>query len=355
LHEKYKGRFMKYIKLGNTGIDVSRICLGTMTFGEQNTEKEAHEQLDYAVEKGINLIDTAEMYSVPGRKETRGSTERFIGSWLKKRSDRDQLIIASKITGPSAGLTHIRNPLNFSRDQINTAIEGNLKRLQTDYIDIYQLHWPERNVNNFGQLGYKHDENESWEDNLLEVIESLNELINQGKIRYWGVSNETPWGVMSFIRKAEENGLPKPLTIQNPYSLLNRTFEVGLAEIAMRENIGLLSYSPLAFGLLSGKYHNGAKVQNSRLKLFPKLSRYSSEWVHEVAGKYIEIANDYRLSPAQMALAYINSRPFVWSNIIGATTMDQLAENIESINITLEDEVIQAIEEVHHLHSNPAP
>ncbi len=355
LREKYKCRSMKYTKLGNTGIEVSKICLGTMTFGEQNTEEEAHEQLDYAVDQGINFIDTAEMYSVPGRKETQGSTERFIGSWLKNRSDRDQLIIASKVTGPSAGLTHIRNPLNFSRDQINTAIEGSLKRLQTDYIDIYQLHWPERNVNNFGQLGYKHDENEQWENNLLEVVESLNELKKEGKIRYWGLSNETPWGVMSFIRKAEENSLTRPLTIQNPYSLLNRTFEVGLAEISMRESIGLLAYSPLAFGLLSGKYHNGAVVHNSRLKLFPKLSRYSSEWVHEVAGKYIEIASSSGYSPAQMALSYVNSRPFVWSNIIGATTMDQLAENIESIHITLENDVINALENVHKLHSNPAP
>ncbi len=346
---------MQYTKLGNTGIEVSRICLGTMTFGEQNTEAEAHEQLNYALESGINFIDTAEMYSVPGRKETQGSTERYIGSWLKDRSDRDKIVIASKIAGPSPGLSYIRNPLNFSREQINIAIDGNLKRLQTDYIDIYQLHWPERNANNFGQLGYKHDENEQWENNLLEVVESMNDLIKQGKIRNWGLSNETPWGVMSFIQKARTKGLAGPLTIQNPYSLLNRTYEVGMAEISMREAIGLLAYSPLAFGLLSGKYHNGTDVTNSRLKLFPKLSRYSRTVVHDVAAKYIAIDHKYGLVPSQMALAYVNARPFLWSNIIGATTMEQLRENIESINITLSDEVLEEIEVVHRENSNPAP
>ncbi len=346
---------MIYTRLGNTGLEVSKICLGTMTFGEQNTESEAHEQLNFAVEAGINFIDTAELYSVPGRKETQGSTERYIGTWLKNRKDRDKLIVATKIVGPSPGLLYIRNPLDFSREQINIALEGSLERLQTDYIDIYQLHWPERNVNNFGQLGYRHNENERWEDNLLEVVEGLNSFIKRGKIRHWGLSNETPWGVMSFIRKAEENGLPRPITIQNPYNLLNRSYEVGLAEISMRENIGLLAYSPLAFGLLSGKHHNGADVRNTRLKLFPKLSRYSGKVAYEVASRYIEIAGKYGFSPAQMALAYINSRPFVWSNIIGATTMSQLSENIESINIRLHDEVLQEIERTHKENSNPAP
>jgi aryl-alcohol dehydrogenase-like predicted oxidoreductase len=252
-------------------------------------------------------------------------------------------------------MSYIRNPLNYSKGQINRAIDSSLKRLQTDYIDIYQLHWPERNVNNFGQLGYTHDENEAWEDNLEEIIESISQLINQEKIRHWGLSNETPWGVMSFIRKADEKGLPRPLTIQNPYSLLNRSYEVGLAEISMRESIGLLAYSPLAFGLLSGKYHNGAEVSNSRLTLFPKFTRYSSDWVHKVAGKYTEIANRYGISPAQMALSFVNSRPFVWSNIIGATTQDQLQQNIESINITLDDDIIQEIETIHKKYSNPAP
>jgi len=346
---------MIYNNLGDTGLRVSKICLGTMTFGEQNTEREAHEQLDNAINSGINFIDTAELYSVPGRKETQGSTERYIGTWLKDRPDREKLIIATKVAGPSPGLAYIRNPLNFSKEQINTALDGSLKRLQTDYIDLYQLHWPERNVNKFGVLGYKHNENEQWENNLLEVVQSLSELIKGGKIRYWGLSNETPWGVMSFLRKAEENGLPKPITIQNPYSLLNRTFEVGLAEIAVREKIGLLAYSPMAFGLLSGKYHNGSDVSNSRIKLFPKLARYSSETAFDVANKYIRIAIKYSLKPSQMALAYVNTRPFLWSTIVGATDVEQLRENIESINITVPDECISEIEKLHNSHSNPAP
>lgn len=346
---------MIYTKLGNTAIEVSRICLGTMTFGEQNTEQEAHEQLNYALSVGINFIDTAELYSVPGRKETQGSTERYIGTWLKNRKDRDKIILASKIVGPSPGLTYIRNPLNFSRQQIRLALDGSLNRLHTDYIDIYQLHWPERNVNNFGLLGFKHDANEKWEDNFLEILQSLNELIQEGKIRHWGLSNETPWGVMNFIRKAEQFGLPKPMTIQNPYNLLNRSYEVGLAEISIRENIGLLAYSPLAFGLLSGKYHNGADVHNSRIKLFPKLSRYSSEHVHQIAEKYIDIAYKYELSPSKMALAFVNTRPFLWSNIIGATTMDQLKENIDSIHVSIPDEALREIEYLHKVNSNPAP
>jgi aryl-alcohol dehydrogenase-like predicted oxidoreductase len=346
---------MKYSEFGATGLKVSKLCLGTMTFGEQNTEAEAHEQLNFAIDSGINFIDTAEMYSVPGRKETQGSTERFIGSWLKDRSDRDKLVIASKIAGPSAGLSYIRNPLNFSKAQINTAIEGSLRRLQTDYVDIYQLHWPERNVNNFGQLGYKHDENEAWEDNLLEVIQSLSAQVQAGKIRHWGLSNETPWGVMSFLRRADENNLPRPVSIQNPYNLLNRSYEVGLAEISMRESIGLLAYSPLAFGMLTGKFHDGSDVTQARLTLFPKFSRYSAPVVHDVAGQYVDIARRYGLSPTQMALAYVNSRPFLWSNIIGATNIDQLRENIESVNITLGPDILKEIGEVHKINSNPAP
>lgn len=224
---------MLYTNLGKTGLKVSKICLGTMTFGEQNTESEAHEQLDYAMDQGINFIDTAELYSIPGRRETQGSTEKYIGSWLSRRSDRDKIILATKITGPSPGLSFIRDPLNFSKEQINVAIDGSLQRLQTDYVDLYQLHWPERSVNIFGKLGYEYDKEEHWEDNFLEVINSIHELIKQGKIRHWGLSNETPWGVMNFLRKAEQNGLPKPITIQNPYNLLNRTFEVGLAEVSI--------------------------------------------------------------------------------------------------------------------------
>ena len=346
---------MKYNQLGTTDLKVSGICLGTMTFGEQNTEKEAHEQLDYAVSRGINFIDTAELYSVPGRSATYGSTERYIGSWLKRSAGRDKLIIATKIVGPSPGLLYIRNPINFSKKQLNEALEGSLARLQTDYVDIYQLHWPERNVNNFGRLGYKHKENEPWENNFLEIMQCLDGLIKAGKIRYWGVSNETPWGVMSYLKLAESHGLAGPITIQNPYSLLNRSFEVGLAEISMREKIGLLAYSPLAFGMLSGKHHNGSDVSGSRIKLFPKLSRYSGDRVYRIAGKYIEIAEENGLKPSQMALAYVNSRPFLWSNIIGATTLEQLKENIDSMDIALSGKVIEAIEKVHEENSNPAP
>lgn len=346
---------MIYTSLGKTGLKVSKVCLGTMTFGEQNSETEAHEQLDYAVDQGVNFIDTAELYSIPGRKETQGATERYIGSWLKNRREREKIILATKVTGPSAGLSFIRNPLNFSKEQINVAIDGSLQRLQTDYVDLYQLHWPERKVNNFGKLGYEFDPNEQWEDNFLEIINSLHELIKQGKIRYWGLSNETAWGVMNFLRKAEQNGLPKPITIQNPYNLLNRSFEVGLAEVSIREDIGLLAYSPMAFGLLSGKYHNGSDVQNSRIKLFPKLPRYSSEAVYRIAEKYISIAKSYSLSPAQMSLAYVNTRPFLISSIIGATTIDQLKENISSIDVDLPAEAIKEIEVVHKINSNPAP
>lgn len=346
---------MLYTKLGNTGLEVSKICLGTMTFGEQNSESQAHEQLDYAIDQGINFIDTAELYSVPGRKETQGSTERYIGSWLKSRSDREKIILATKITGPSMGLSFIRNPLNFSKGQLNIAIDASLYRFQTDYVDIYQLHWPERKVNNFGKLGYEYDEEEQWEDNFLEIISNLNKLIKLGKIRHWGVSNETPWGVMNFLRKAEQNGLPKPITIQNPYNLLNRSFEVGLAEVSIRENIGLMAYSPMAFGMLSGKYHDGSDVQNSRIKLFPKLPRYSGENTFKVAEMYIKIAKKYGLSPAQMSLAFVNTRPFLCSNIIAATTMDQLKENIKSIHVVIPDKALKEIEAVHKSNSNPAP
>ena len=274
---------MIYSELGNSGIKVSKICLGTMTFGEQNTEKEAHQQLDYALDIGINFIDTAELYSVPGRQETQGSTERYIGSWLKSRTDRDKIVLATKIAGPNPGLSYIRNPLNFSKEQLNIALEGSLKRLQTDYVDIYQLHWPERKVNSFGKLGYEYDAEESWKDNFLEVIKNLNELIRSGKIRHWGLSNETPWGLMNCLRIAERHGLPKPISVQNPYNLLNRSFEVGLAEISIREGVGLLAYSPMAFGLLSGKYHNGTDVQKSRLTLFPNFSRYSTQHIFDIA------------------------------------------------------------------------
>jgi len=347
---------MKYTTLPNTNIKVSKICLGTMTFGEQNTEKDAHEQLNYAVEQGVNFIDTAELYAVPGRKETQGLTEKYIGSWLKDQK-REDLVIASKITGPSGGLTYIRKNLDFSDKSIDEALEKSMKRLQTDYLDLYQLHWPERSANFFGTRNYKHNFEEKWQDNFKRVIEKLDSLVKEGKIRHYGVSNETAWGVMRHLNESGKNDLTRCKTIQNPYSLLNRTFEMGLAEISIREKVGLLAYSPLAFGALSGKYLNG-RPKNTRLKLYPQLlimRKYLSEEAVFVTKKYLELAIRKNMSLAQMALAFINQQPFVTSNIIGATTMQQLKENISSINIDLSEEILNKIDVINELQPNPAP
>lgn len=346
---------MQYNKLGKTDLRVSKICLGSMTWGQQNTEAEGHEQLDYAIEQGINFIDTAEMYSVPGSKETQGSTERIIGTWLNTRKKRDEVVLATKISGPSPGLSYIRNPLNFSKSQINEALNGSLKRLQTDYVDIYQLHWPERNVNSFSQRSYKHNPDEQWEDNLLEILQAIDELIKAGKIRHFGISNETPWGTMRFLQLAEQHNLPRAISIQNPYNLLNRTFEIGLSEIALREQISLLAYSPMGFGLLSGKYHKKQDKPENRINQFNALSRYSSAQTYEATSQYLKIAEKYNLSLAQLSLAFVTDRPFMGSNIIGATSLGQLKENIESINVKLSDEVLAAIEEVQKVIPNPAP
>lgn len=346
---------MKYNKLGTTGLDVSVICLGTMTFGEQNTEAEAHEQLDYALDNGVNFIDTAELYAVPSTKENNGVTEKYIGTWLKNRADRDKIVLGTKIAGPSPNLTYIRPELNFSKEQINTAVEGSLRRLQTDYIDLYQLHWPERKVNFFGKRGYNHSANDPWEDNFHSILETMESLVKAGKIRHFGISNETPWGLMRFIQLAEKHGLPRCVSIQNPYSLLNRTFEVGLAETAIREQTGLLAYSPMAFGLLSGKYHKKQDTETSRLNRFKVMARYNGENSYKATEAYLKIAEKHGLSLAQMALQFINTRPFITSNIIGATTMEQLKENITSTEVDLSKEILKEIEAVHELIPNPAP
>lgn len=346
---------MKYRTLGQTDLEVSVICLGTMTYGEQNSETEAHEQLDYALDQGINFIDTAELYAVPSNRRNNGLTEQYIGTWLKDRADRDQIILATKVTGPSATMTYIRPELNYSKESIHTAIDGSLERLQTDYVDLYQLHWPERNTNYFGQLGYEHKESDKWEDNFKEVLTTLNTLVKAGKIRHYGLSNETPWGTMHAIQVAKELGIEPPVSIQNPYSLLNRTFEVGLSEIAIREHCGLLAYSPMAFGLLSGKYHKKQDAEGDRINKYKQLSRYNNTLAYDATGEYLKIAEANGLSLAQMALAFINSRSFLTSNIIGATNMNQLKENIESIDVELSDEVLQAINEVHKGQPNPAP
>ncbi len=346
---------MLYTKFGNTEIEVSKICLGTMTFGEQNTEAEGHEQLDYALEKGINFIDTAELYAVPTSKETQGETERIIGTWIKDRKNRDQYILASKVVGPSPGLLYIRNPIKFNREQITAALEGSLRRLQTDYIDLYQLHWPERKTNFFGKRGYQHDPNDDWQDNFLEILEVMQDFIDQGKIRYFGISNETPWGLMRFLHLAEKHNLPRCRSVQNPYSLLNRTYEVGLAEMSIRENAGLLAYSPMAFGLLSGKYHKGTARAGSRINKYKRMSRYNGELAYEAAARYLAVAEKFGLSLAQLSLAFVNTRPFLTSNIIGATSMEQLRENIESIQVSLSEDMLAEIEKVHETIPNPAP
>lgn len=344
---------MKYSKLGNTDLDVSKICLGTMTFGEQNSEAEAHEQLNYALENGVNFIDTAELYAVPSTKENSGKTEEYIGTWLKDRSDRDKIIVATKVAGPSTGLKYISENLGFSKERILEAVERSLKRLQTDYIDLYQLHWPERRSNMFGVMNYQHWE--EWENNFVDILQTMQGLVDAGKIRYFGISNETPWGLNEFLKLAEKHNLPRCMTVQNPYSLLNRTYEIGLAEISIREKAGLICYSPMAFGLLSGKYHKKQDTEASRLNKFKNMSRYSSQNCYDATAKYLEIAEKHGMTLAEMSLAFINQQLFVTSNIIGATTMAQLKENIGSVNIDLSAEIIKEIDEIHNIFPNPAP
>ncbi|MBK8700007.1 MAG: aldo/keto reductase [Saprospiraceae bacterium] len=346
---------MIYKKLGDTDITVSKICLGTMTFGEQTSEVIAHEQIDYALSQGINFVDTAEMYSVPGRAETQGSTERYIGSWIKEnKKNRQELILGTKVTGPSPLFNYISADLGFNPGRLKEALEGSLKRLNTDYIDIYQLHWPERKTNCFGVLGYTSHDAE-WQDNFEACIQTMNEFNQAGKVRYWGLSNETPWGVMRSFEISRTQGFDRPASIQNPYNLLNRTFEIGLSEITLREKISLLAYSPMAFGLLSGKYYKGKDKPTSRINQFSRLSRYNGLQAREAAAKYIELAEQAGLSPAQMALAFVQSRTFVTSTIIGATDMEQLKENIGSVEIVLDDALLQAIDDIHKGIPNPAP
>jgi len=345
---------MKYTTLPNSNIKVSKICLGTMTFGEQNTEAEGHAQMDYALEKGINFFDTAEMYSVPGRKETYGSTEKIIGTWFKKSGKREDIILASKIAGPSPIFGYMRDKMDFSSESLKVALDQSLTRLQTEYIDVYQLHWPERKANFFGQRGFK-VQDDAWEDNIHSVLETLDGLIKEGKINHIGLSNETPWGIMRFLEESKYQNLPRIKTIQNPYSLLNRLFENGSAEICIRENVGLLAYSPLAFGVLSGKFLSGESHPNARIKLFPQFSRYNSAQCTEATRLYQEVASKNGLTLTQMALAFVTQQAFVTSNIIGATTMEQLKENIATIDVVLSDEIIAEINAVHAIIPDPAP
>ena len=345
---------MKYTKIPQTDIKVSKICLGTMTYGQQNNEVEAHEQLNYAKEMGVNFLDCAEMYSIPGNKETQGSSERLIGTWLKDQK-REEVVLATKITGPMPYFDYIRPNLGFSKEVIHDALHQSLNRLQTDYVDLYQLHWPERNVNFFGQRNYTHKSDEKWVDNFKEVIETLDALVKEGKIRHYGVSNETAWGVMRQVSESKSHQLTTCKTIQNPYSLLNRTFEINLAEVAMREEIGLLAYSPLAFGVLSGKYLNGQLPENSRLKIFPQYARYSNAQAMKLTAAYADLAKKNNLSLTELSLAFVNQRPFITSNIIGATTMEQLKENIGSIEKELSADLLNEIDQIQVLQPNPAP
>ncbi|WPC73611.1 NADP(H)-dependent aldo-keto reductase [Vibrio porteresiae] len=344
---------MQYTRLANSSLEISKLCLGTMTYGEQNTQADAFQQLDYALERGINFIDTAEMYPVPPKTETQGKTEEFIGNWLEKSGKREKIILATKVSGPSR-INHIRENMALDHRNIHQAVDDSLRRLKTDYIDLYQVHWPQRNTNMFGQLNYP-DQEEKSAVSLIETLEALNDIVKMGKVRYIGVSNETPWGLMSYLRLADKHDLPKVVSIQNPYNLLNRTYEIGLSEISHYEGIQLLAYSPMAFGILSGKYLNGAKPHGARCSLFERFQRYFTPQGIKATEAYVNLAKEFGIDPAQMALAFVNQRPFVGSNIIGATTMDQLKSNIDSLEITLSDELLARINEIATVYSNPCP
>ncbi len=346
---------MRYHRIPHSSLEVSQLGLGTMTFGEQNSEVEAHQQLDYAVERGINFIDAAEMYPVPPRPETQGLTEQYIGRWLAKSGQRDKLILATKVAGPARGNdASIRPNQALDRKNIRLALEESLKRLQTDYIDLYQLHWPQRTTNCFGKLGYQYND-DNTPVTLLDTLEALAEHVRAGKIRYIGVSNETPWGVMRYLNLAEKHDLPRIVSIQNPYSLLNRSFEVGLAEISQFEGVELLAYSALAFGTLSGKYLNGQRPATARNTLFSRFTRYSGEQSEQAIAAYVELAQRFNLNPSQMALAYVRQQPFVASTLLGATTLDQLQQNIDSYDVTLSEELLGEIEAIHRRYTYPAP
>ena len=344
---------MQYRQLGRTGVEVSVICLGTMTYGEQNSESEAYDQLDYAVAQGVNFMDTAEMYAIPPREETQGLTEKYIGTWLARRKNRADLVIATKVSGPGMQ-PYLRDGPRLTRRHIDRAVNDSLRRLQTDYIDLYQVHWPSRQTNYFGKLGYVHDENEDATP-IEETFEALARLVEQGKVRYLGISNETPWGVAEYLRVAAKRGFPRIVSVQNPYNLLNRVFEIGLAEMAHREKVGLLAYSPLGFGVLSGKYLHGAKPPGARLTRFDFFTRYLNEPGVQATQRYVDIAKEAGLDPAVMSLAYVNSRSFLTANIIGATTMEQLRANIASADLQLGADVLEALEAVHQGMPNPCP
>ena len=341
-------------RLGRSEIKVSAICLGTMTWGEQNSEADAHAQLDYALDHGVTFIDTAEMYPVPPQAATAYRTESYIGNWLAARRHRERVVIATKVSGRSSEMSWIRGGPKLDRANIAAALDASLKRLRTDYIDLYQLHWPDRKTNYFGRLGYRHDAKDQSVP-IEETLVVLDHAVKAGKVRQIGLSNETPWGTMRFLAAAETRELPRMVSIQNPYNLLNRSFEVGLAEIAHRESIGLLAYSPLGFGALSGKYLGGARPAGARMTVYSRFSRYTGARADQAVAAYVALARDSGLDPAQMALAFVTSRPFVTATIIGATTMAQLASNISSARLTLAKDVLARIEDIHDVHTIPCP
>jgi aryl-alcohol dehydrogenase-like predicted oxidoreductase len=335
------------------GREVSKICLGTMTWGQQNTEAEAHEQISYALERGINMLDAAEMYPVPPRAETQGRTEEYIGTWFKKTGLRDSYVLATKAAGPNPEFHYLRGGPRFTKEQLVDSVNDSLRRLQTDCIDLYQLHWPDRYTNFFGQRGYFH--REQPETPIEETLRALEDIVQSGKVRAIGLSNETPWGTMKFLELADREGLPRVDSIQNPYSLLNRTYEIAMAEVSHREDVGLLAYSPLGMGLLTGKYRNGAKPEGSRMVVFERFTRYEGAETWEAAERYLQLADDHGINPTHMALAFVNTRPFVVSNIIGATTMEQLKMNIDSLDVVLSKDVLKGIEAIQQAIPNPAP
>ncbi len=349
---------MEYRKLGATDLSVSAICLGSMTWGEQNSEADGHEQLDYALARGVNFIDTAEIYSIPPRPETQGSTERVIGSWLAARKNRDKVVIATKVAGRGDANWLRENGARPTLDRSNIlyAIEGSLRRLRTDYVDLYQLHWPDRSLPLWGAGGttYRRPSRRA-EVPIEETLAALNELVQAGKVRHIGLSNETPWGVARFLRAAELGHGPRVASIQNAYSLINRSFEMGLAEFAERDFVGLLAYSPLAQGYLTGKYQRGARPPGARTTLFERAQRYEKPGVEAAIDAYLALARDIGVDPAQLAIAYVTSRPFVTSNIIGATTMAQLKTDLDSLEIAITPQIEARIDAIHQLHSNPAP
>ncbi len=345
---------MKFRKLGTTDIDVSLICLGTMTWGTQNTEKDAFEQMDYAVSQGINFFDTAEIYSVPPTSDSYGKTEVMIGNWFKKRKNRDKIILASKVAGPGCGWIRDGGN-NFDEKKIGEAIDGSLKRLKTDYIDLYQIHWPERSTNFFGRRDYSFDNKEGNWNSFESILEALEKYIKSGKIRYIGMSNETPYGLSRYLEISKNKGAPRMMSVQNPYNLVNRTYEIGMSEISIREKCGLLVYYPLAAGGLSGKYRNGKMPKDSRMALFKGWERHLNPLAMQAYDKYFKLAKDFNLTMVQLAQSFVNSRPFVTSNIIGATTMEQLKENVESINIEFTDEMMDKVNEIHNNNPNPSP